>query len=189
MSMGAVLFRVGTVKGSELGGLYKSMPWTTGFCMVGAASISAFPLFSGFVTKSMVITAAHGRRLFLDVDRSAVRQRRRLSPCRHQDPLLCLLRARLGQAMRGSARQHAGGDGDHGGALHRHRHVPGDRSTRLLPFKSDYRPYSLDHVVAQMQLLFLSALGIHLADADRHLSARVALDEPRLRLVLPSPRF
>ena len=26
MSMGAVLFRVGTVKGSELGGLYKSMP-------------------------------------------------------------------------------------------------------------------------------------------------------------------
>ena len=58
MSMGAVLFRVGTVKGSELGGLYKSMPWTAGFCLVGAASISAFPLFSGFVTKSMVITAA-----------------------------------------------------------------------------------------------------------------------------------
>src|SRR5215216_5152231 len=58
MSMGAVLFRTGTVKGSELGGLYKSMPWTTGFCIVGAASISAFPLFSGFVTKSMVIAAA-----------------------------------------------------------------------------------------------------------------------------------
>ena len=58
MSMGAVLFRVGTVKGSELGGLYKSMPWTAGFCLVGAASISAFPLFSGFVTKSMVIAAA-----------------------------------------------------------------------------------------------------------------------------------
>jgi multicomponent Na+:H+ antiporter subunit D len=58
MSMGAVLFRVGTAKASELGGLYKSMPWTTGFCIVGAASISAFPLFSGFVTKSMVIAAA-----------------------------------------------------------------------------------------------------------------------------------
>ena len=58
MSMGAVLYRVGTVKGSELGGLYKSMPWTAGFCIVGAASISAFPLFSGFVTKSMIITAA-----------------------------------------------------------------------------------------------------------------------------------
>ncbi len=58
MSMGAVLYRTGTVKGSELGGLYKTMPWTTGFCIVGAASISAFPLFSGFVTKSMILTAA-----------------------------------------------------------------------------------------------------------------------------------
>ena len=58
MSMGAVLLRVGTVKGSELGGLYKSMPWTTAFCIVGAASISAFPLFSGFVSKSLIIAAA-----------------------------------------------------------------------------------------------------------------------------------
>ena len=58
MSMGAVLHRAGTVKGSELGGLYKTMPWTTSFCIVGSASISAFPLFSGFVTKSMVLTAA-----------------------------------------------------------------------------------------------------------------------------------
>lgn len=58
MSMGAVLYRTGTCKGSELGGLYKSMPWTTGFCIVGAASISAFPLFSGFVSKSMIMTAA-----------------------------------------------------------------------------------------------------------------------------------
>ena len=58
MSMGAVLYRTGTVKGSELGGLHKTMPWTTSFCIVGAASISGFPLFSGFVTKSMILTAA-----------------------------------------------------------------------------------------------------------------------------------
>ena len=58
MSMGAVMLRTGTTKASELGGLYKSMPWTTGFCIVGAASISAFPLFSGFVSKSMVMVAA-----------------------------------------------------------------------------------------------------------------------------------
>jgi multicomponent Na+:H+ antiporter subunit D len=60
MSMGAVLYRVGTVKASELGGLYKSMPLTTIFCIIGAMSISAFPLFSGFVTKSMILTAAAG---------------------------------------------------------------------------------------------------------------------------------
>ncbi|GIS65698.1 MAG: hypothetical protein CM1200mP4_0460 [Rhodospirillaceae bacterium] len=34
------------------------MPITTTLCIIGAASISAFPLFSGFVSKSMVMTAA-----------------------------------------------------------------------------------------------------------------------------------
>jgi multicomponent Na+:H+ antiporter subunit D len=53
-----VLYRTGTVKGSELGGLWKSMPWTATFCAVGAAAISAFPLFSGFVSKSMILAAA-----------------------------------------------------------------------------------------------------------------------------------
>ncbi len=57
MSMGAVLYRVGTIKGSDLGGLYKSMPKTSLLCIVGAASISAFPLFSGFVSKSMILAA------------------------------------------------------------------------------------------------------------------------------------
>lgn len=57
MSMGAVLYRVGTAKASELGGLYKSMPWTTIFCIIGAMSISAFPLFSGFVAKSLTMSA------------------------------------------------------------------------------------------------------------------------------------
>lgn len=57
MSMGAVLHRTGTTKASELGGLWRTMPWTTVFCLIGAASISAFPLFSGFVAKSMTLSA------------------------------------------------------------------------------------------------------------------------------------
>ena len=57
MSVGAVLFRTGTSKASELGGLYRTMPLTTVFCLIGAASISAFPLFSGFVTKSLILDA------------------------------------------------------------------------------------------------------------------------------------
>ncbi len=57
MTMGAVLHRVGHVNGSDLGGLYKTMPKTTVLCIVGAMSISAFPLFSGFVSKSMVMAA------------------------------------------------------------------------------------------------------------------------------------
>lgn len=58
MSMGAVLLRTGTAKASELGGLFRSMPFTTVFCLIGAGSIAAFPLLSAFVTKSMIITAA-----------------------------------------------------------------------------------------------------------------------------------
>ncbi len=58
MGIGAVLYRTGTAKASELGGLYKSMPITLIFTVIGAASISAFPLFSAFVTKSMIISAA-----------------------------------------------------------------------------------------------------------------------------------
>ena len=58
MSMGAVLHMTGRIKGSDLGGLHKTMPITTVFCIVGACSISAFPLFSGFVSKSMVMSAA-----------------------------------------------------------------------------------------------------------------------------------
>jgi multicomponent Na+:H+ antiporter subunit D len=58
MSMGAVLYRTKTIKASELGGLYKAMPWTATFCMIGAASISAFPFFSGFVSKSLILSGA-----------------------------------------------------------------------------------------------------------------------------------
>ncbi len=58
MSMGAVLHMTGRINGSDLGGLYKTMPKTTILCIVGAASISAFPLFSGFVSKSMIMAAA-----------------------------------------------------------------------------------------------------------------------------------
>ena len=57
MSVGAVMFRTGTSKASELGGLYKTMPKTAIFCLIGAASISAFPLFSGFITKSLTLSA------------------------------------------------------------------------------------------------------------------------------------
>ena len=58
MTMGAVLYRTGRSLGSDLGGLYKTMPWTAAFCLIGAASISAIPLFSGFVSKSMIMSAA-----------------------------------------------------------------------------------------------------------------------------------
>ena len=57
MSMGAVMYMTGKTKASELGGLYRTMPWTTALCVVGALSISAVPLFNAFVSKSMIMSA------------------------------------------------------------------------------------------------------------------------------------
>jgi len=60
MGAGAVIHMTGRRKLTELGGLYRTMPWTVALYMVGAFAISAFPFFSGFVSKSMVIAAAAG---------------------------------------------------------------------------------------------------------------------------------
>ncbi|MCP4751239.1 MAG: Na(+)/H(+) antiporter subunit D [Proteobacteria bacterium] len=57
MGMGAVIEMTGKRKLTELGGLYKTMPLTMILYMIGGFSISAFPLFNGFVSKSMVIAA------------------------------------------------------------------------------------------------------------------------------------
>lgn len=65
MSTGAVLHVTGRIRCTQLGGLYKTMPLTALFCMIGAASISAFPLFSGFVSKSMIVAAAAENNLTL----------------------------------------------------------------------------------------------------------------------------
>ncbi len=60
MGAGAVIYMTGRRKLTEMGGLYRTMPLTLVFYMVGALAISAFPFFSGFVSKSMVIAAAAG---------------------------------------------------------------------------------------------------------------------------------
>ncbi len=58
MSVGSVLLMTDGRKCSELGGLYRSMPLTTVCGTIGALAISAFPLTSGFVSKSMIGQAA-----------------------------------------------------------------------------------------------------------------------------------
>lgn len=158
MSMGAVLLRAGTVKGSELGGLYKSMPWTAGFCMVGAASISSFPLFSGFISKSMILTAAAGEGhlitwLVLLFASAGVFHHSGIKipyfaffghdsgiRCR-EAPLNMLIAMAITAAL-------CIGIGVFPGALY-----------GLLPYPVDYRPYTAAHVVNQLQLLMFSALA------------------------------
>jgi multicomponent Na+:H+ antiporter subunit D len=158
MSMGAVLYRTGTIKGSELGGLYKSMPYTTGFCLVGAASISAFPLFSGFVSKSLIITATAYEG--------------------HWVVWAILLFASAGVFHHSGIKipyfaffQHDSGK--------RPKEAPINMLTAMaiaallcliigifpqwlydiLPYTVDFIPYTTTHVVTQLQLLFFSALA------------------------------
>ena len=58
MSAGSVLYMTHRRKCSELGGLFHSMPVATICGIIGALAISAFPLTSGFVSKSMISEAA-----------------------------------------------------------------------------------------------------------------------------------
>jgi multicomponent Na+:H+ antiporter subunit D len=158
MSMGAVLLRTGTIKGSELGGLYKSMPWTTGFCIVGAASISAFPLFSGFVTKSMIMSAAAGEGMLFTwlvllfasagVFHHAGIKIPYFAFFAHDSGIRCEEAPRNMLAAMALAAALCIGIGVFPGALY-----------ALLPFPVDYEPYTASHVVAQVQLLFFSALA------------------------------
>jgi multicomponent Na+:H+ antiporter subunit D len=158
MSMGAVLFRVGTIKGSELGGLYKSMPWTAGFCIVGAASISAFPLFSGFVSKALIIAAAVDNGYFwtwlvlLFASAGVFHHSGIKIPYfaffAHDSGKRCAeAPANMLLAMGLSA------------ALCILIGVFPQPLYDLLPFEVDFTPYTVEHVVTQLQLLFLSALA------------------------------
>jgi len=58
MSAGVVVYRTGKSKCTDLGGLFRTMPLTTICGIVGALSISSFPLTSGFTTKSVISQAA-----------------------------------------------------------------------------------------------------------------------------------
>ena len=158
MSMGAVLYRVGHVNGSDLGGLYKTMPKTMMFCIVGALSISAFPLFSGFVSKSMVMTAM----MYEGYDYL----------------WLLMLFASAGVFHHAGIKIPYFAFFAHDSGL-RPKEAPANMLIAMgiaaaicifigtqpqylysmLPMEVDYWPYDITHVLAQLQLLFFSAMA------------------------------
>ncbi len=64
MGCGSVLHMTGKSRFTELGGLYKKMPMTFIYTLIGGLSISAFPLFSGFVSKSMIVAAGFEEHIY-----------------------------------------------------------------------------------------------------------------------------
>ena len=161
MTMGAVLYRTGKINATDLGGLYKSMPWTCAFCIVGAASISAFPLFSGFVSKSMVMEAAAHDNLRLvwfvllfasaGVFHHAGIKIPFFAFFSHDSGLRCKEAPRHMLLAMGLTAFLCIFIGSFPQYLY-----------RLLPYATDYQPYTVSHVVAQTQLLFFSALAFTL---------------------------
>ena len=166
MSIGAVMYRTGTAKASELGGLFRSMPYTTMFCLIGAGSIAAFPLLAAFVTKAMILAAAVENHLYI--------------------PFLMMLFASAG------VMEHSGIKVPHftffaHDSGRRVKEAPWNMLTAmgiagflcfylawpfggyqqlyaLMPFEMDhaYKPYTWDHVVFQMQLLFAAIFAFTL---------------------------
>lgn len=160
MTMGAVLFSTGEMRGSELGGLYKRMPKTAFFCIIGAASISAFPLFSGFVSKSIIVSAVllegyYGVWLILLFAAAGVfhhagikipffaffaHDSKHIATAKEApknmlwamglSAVLCVLIGVFPQTF-----------------------------YSMLPWPMDYTPYDTTHVLTQLQLLFFSALA------------------------------
>ena len=158
MSMGAVLYRTGKIKATDIGGLYKTMPKTAVLCIIGAASISAFPLFSGFVAKSMIMAAAmkeghHLIWLALLLASAGVLKHAGIqipyfaffahdSGIRTSEPPKNMLLAMAIAAFLCLA------IGIYPTMLY-----------RLLPFATTFNPYDLTHVLAQTQLLFFAMLA------------------------------
>jgi len=160
MSMGAVMFRTGKINATDLGGLYRSMPWTALFCAIGAVSISA-PLTAGFISKSMVLDAvAHGHMGII---------------------WLTLLFASAGIFLCSGIKIvfFAFFSRDAG---HRVQEAPPSMLVAMgitaffcifigvyptflysiLPYPVDYVPYTVPHVLSQLQLLMFSALAFTL---------------------------
>jgi multicomponent Na+:H+ antiporter subunit D len=158
MSMGAVLQMTGRSNGSDLGGLYKTMPKTAVLCIVGALSISAFPLFSGFVSKAIIMSAVldaghdwiwlallfasagvfHHAGIKIPYFAFFARDAgiRASEPPRNM--LLAMLLAALLCVFIG---------------------VCPDALYRLLPYAMDFTPYDVTHVISQLQLLCFAALA------------------------------
>jgi multicomponent Na+:H+ antiporter subunit D len=158
MGAGSVIYATGKRKSTELGGLARAMPLVLVLYMVGAASISGFPLFNGFISKSMIISAAAQEHLpvaellltlasigtFLSIGLKLpyftfFGSDRGLQPHRVRfNMLLAMGIAALCCAALGI--------------------VP-DWLYARLPFDATYHPYTVDHVVSALQLLLGAGLG------------------------------
>jgi len=157
MSAGSVLYMTGKSKCTELGGLYKTMPWTLVFGTIGALAISSFPGTSGFTSKSLIIDGAvHAHLVWvwivLEIASAGVFLHAGI-----KFPYFVFFAKDNGLRPGESHKSMLAAMGFLA-FLCIFLGVYPKPLYAILPFAVDYQAYTLNHVVAQMQLLMLSAL-------------------------------
>lgn len=151
MALGAVLHRTGSVRASEISGLRHAMPLTAAFYLVGAASIG-LPLTAGFVTKSLIISAAGKAGLTLPYLAMLFGAAGAFLVAGVRVPARLFFGTRVGP-VGGEAPPHMlAGMGLVAAGCVAVGVAPGLLYARL-PNGSLYAPYTVDHVVAQLQLM------------------------------------
>lgn len=158
MGAGAVLYATGRSKLTDLGGLARAMPLALALYMVGAFSISGVPLFSGFVSKSMVVYSAeleHRGLAVMLLNLASVGTflctGLKLPYFTWYGPQRSLRPASLPLSMyvgMGLAAAICVAIGVYPALLY-----------NLLPFTVDYHPYTGRHIIETLQLLAFTALG------------------------------
>jgi multicomponent Na+:H+ antiporter subunit D len=159
MSAGAVMEMTGKSRCTDLGGLYRTMPLTCLFCIIGAASISAVPLFSGFVSKSMIISAVGYEKLLLVwmvLQFAAVGVY-----CGLKVPYFMFFGKDSGLRPK-EAPVHMHVAMGMAAFLCIYTAIDYKSLYSLLPFAVDYVPYTDSHVIGQLQLLLFGALAYFL---------------------------
>ena len=158
MSAGSVLLMAGKRKCTDLGGLYRSMPLTAACGIVGALAISSFPLTSGFVSKSMISQAAGDGHLFAVWMLLAAASAGVFLHAGIKFPWFVFFQKDSGLRppeppwnMRAAMLLVA--------ALCIGLGIWYEPLYRLLPYATDFAPYTGAHVVAQLQLLLFSGLA------------------------------
>jgi multicomponent Na+:H+ antiporter subunit D len=161
MSAGSVLYMTGRSLCTDLGGLFRTMPVSCLCGIVGALAISSFPLTSGFAAKSMITSGAGEEHLFwvwlaLAAASAGVFLSvgikfpwfvffQKDSGLRTTDPPWNMQAAMILMSV--------------ASILLGIWYAP---LYAMLPFATDYQPYSVHHVVFMLQLLLFSGLAFFL---------------------------
>lgn len=158
MCTGAVMLMTGKTRCTDLGGLYKTMPVTLVFCLIGAASISAVPLFIGFATKSLIFAAVEDQGLTLLWFAMLFASAGVFHHAGIKIPYFIFFAHDSGIRAADPPMNMRIAMGISAGFCLLIGFFPG-LLYELLPFPTAFEPYTGFHVLAQLQLLFFSALA------------------------------